>query len=473
MVWLCICIGAQSSTAQSPQQPFLGVTPDSLLLTDQAPAASITLTNLMDTVRQVWIVPECPARDYAMMNGQWFYWWLNPLDPLTAAWRNESQCAAVWLTGYPRHLTLAPRERRTFPVQIAPPATLLDGRYTARMIWVIEEKNSIVHYEIAVTYIKGRSPRRRWRSAPPAGPGSALVVGTPAAVVLTDSAPATTFTLRNRSANPTEVWLYADCPWFIVNFASFPLSSQYESAWHGRIPDAALWLGGFPQHLTLAPHEQRTIPLQLSPGLGRGPGDYYARVVYAEAPLQLGVEGGDTLYTTPAGAVNVVYRWGRGSGTASAQPTLAVSQLQALGEARDTMRTACVTLTQQGEGLAFVAHLHVELDDARGRLLDSNRSPTRWAGEGGTGPWGGPWPRALGDPTWTRDTIVAVWQAVHHPVLDIDTDGERAPATPICFLISRLAPGQYRLKASAYALEDVAQRHAVERTVPLTVASPQ
>ena len=453
----------QYSAAQDPHQSLLGVAPDSLVLSDRAPTASLTLTNLQDVPREVWLAPECPAGDYAMMNAQLFYSWVTPQpDPSTAAWRNASSCAVAWVTGYPRHLTLAPHERRTIPVQIDPPNTLQNGRYGMRLIWAVRDQGPMVswitHYEVPIIYVRGLWHQRRWQPTPATGRGSGMIQATPAAVVLDDSVRAATFTLYNRAARPTAVWLAVDCPWFTVNFAAFPLSHQYEASWHGRTPNASLVIGGFPQHLVLAPHERRTLPIQFAPGPVGILGTAYARVVYVEAPVLLVSPTGDTTFTTPGGAVNVVLR--KRVRTATKQlvwPSLTLSQpwleeSDASRAGNDSQRVVCDTLRQPG--LGFVATLHAEVDDTMGRPVASH-SPAS--------------PGSGGPPAWGLDTTVTVWQTKHSQLMQLDDGGDILPPSPVCVTLPRVAPGHYQVVLTAYQLQDPTHQHPVRATLPVEV----
>ena len=441
-----LCCQSQLSAAQDPDHPWLGITPDSIVLTDQVPTATITLTNTENNTREVWLAPECPAGDYAMVNGNMFYPWLPKFDPLAAVWRNTSGCAVPWLSGYPRHLALAPHEQRKIPIRIDPPSTLQNGRYGVRLIWAIyvtEAGNEgIAHYEVPITYIRGPWHQRRWQPTPSTGPGSAVVQGTPAAVVLDDSSRTTTFTLYNSATRPTEVWLYVDCPWFIVNFVSYPLSHEYEAAWHGRSANASIWIGGFPQHVVLAPHEKRTFPIELSPGLPLlvdNDGNEYARVVYAEAPVILVSPKGDTTFTTPSGGVNVVVRTHRlDANNRPVWPSLTLSQpwVRHYTVAQQPRQAVCDTLQQPG--LGFVATVHAEVDSGS---------------KGGSSA-----------PLWAVDSTVAVWQVQRSEVMQLDDDTRKAPS-PVCFRLPALASGHYQIVLSAYELQDVTRQHPVQAKV--------
>ena len=429
---------------------------DTLVLTQRAPTATVTVINPRDTISVFTIDPDCPAGEYAMF-GDFYLPTLYdagrpPLDPLTAAWHKAGSCAAAWITGYPRYLRLAPHERRTFTVRIVPPKTLAPGRYVARLIWTTYSN----HRELDITYLRGGPwPAARWRPSPPHGPGSGVVEAKPAVLVLTDTTHTAAFTLRNRAARSIEVWLTIDCPWFMTDFAVYPLSSQYEQEWHERIPGLPLWLGNLPQHLVLAPHEQRTLPLKIVTSAYGQPlhDDKYARVVYVETPVVLGTPRGDTTYTTPAGAIDVVYR--------AHPPVLTLSRpwIQPFRQSifgsppPDTIRRVCDTLRQPG-GLGFVATLHAEIQDAQGRPVPVRPGHT---GEHVT--------------AWQLDTTVVIWNVTHHNVLDIHTAGQSVDPDPICILVptaSATGPSgaDHQLVLTGSIFEDRAHRQPVRVMMP-------
>lgn len=439
---------------------------DSLVLTDRAPTTTLTLANPSDTKRVFEIGPECPGGDYAMLGDYYKNLFhakgMSPADPVTAAWHNAGECAAAWLSGYPRYLELAPHERRTYLFQIVPPATLPYGRYTARLYYAV---HGGYHDDLEITYLHGPWPRAHWQPTPPAGPGSGVVEATPSLVELTEAASTGTFTLHNRAATPTEIWLYVDCPWFIANFANYPMSSQYEQAWHQRIPSLAFWLDGVPQHLVLAPYERRTFPFRLSPSLSSpmDGNDLYARIVYVEAPVML-----DSSYTTPTGAINVVYHtpWLDATHQIRYTPMLTLSRPSIetfpldKNNLHDAVRRACDTLHQAGIG--FITTLHAEVDDARGQPISAR--PTASLGRGTQ--------RSV----WGLDTTVVIWNREHHsPVRIGDGDGGHdnpaiVPPAPVCFQLPQMAPGHYQLVVTAYLFfEDREHRHPVRTIFPLDV----
>lgn len=438
------------------------ITPDSLLLTDRAPTATLTFYNPSDESDEIFFGPECEGKEYDYLNSYDNLMLAQlhrlPIDPITAAWRNGGSCAAAWLV-YPRSFHVGPRERRTITLRVVPPATLPNGRYTARVIsgkW----SNGLAHDAVDITYIRTTSPWRalRWRPTPAAGPGSARVTATPTMLAFHDTS-AISFTLINHAAIPVPVWLYVDCPWFMVDYTSYgPFLSQYEMTWHAYIPNLSLMLVGMPQYVVLAPHERRTIPVALNigtNGYAMG-GDHtvmphaVARIVYTEAPVELG----DQTFTTPQGAVNVVNVPRSGTDLKLARPT--VYRL-------DTTWLACDTL-KNAAALGFVATLHAEVHDTQGRPAPilappANAPATRWR---------------VGTP-WTFDSTVAVWNVYHSTrSLRVDPevkhkDGEPRSPLPACFFLPRFAPGHYELVLQGYEFQDVERRSPVRVAVPLDI----
>ena len=440
--------GAHPGEAQpSPQvQPQ-----DSLVLSDTTPTGVVTLTNTEAQPEGFWLAPACVMRFDTATAEQ--------TSPFAAVWHNQTTCAAPWLAGYPQHVQLAPGERRTFTVRMTPPPTVPDGQYTVRLIWGAElpqgpdalHQGANGHWEIKIKYTKGPTPprpaRTRWRATPPTEVRGrqvqvqVQVQATPAVLVLADSSQPAAVTLRNPAGTPTEVWLAVECPWFRVNYRKYPYSHQYESAWHGRMPSAAFWLSGYPQHLVLAPHEQRTIPIEaFNYSIWLPAGDYYARLIYVQSPLLSVSSAGDTTFSTLEGGVDVVYHHG-------APPQLTLHDLHGTPPAGSGPSQACVTVQQPGLGL--VAVLHAELAASGGR---SRR------------------------PVWRQDTTVAIWVVPHHNPMDIKTDdwwsfwdhGKTAlvPA-PVCLALPPLAAGHYRLLVQAYELDDTAKHNPVQDTLSL------
>ena len=449
-------VPVQRSAAQDANDnSYFKIAPDSILLTDQAPTASITLTNPLATPREVWLAPECPLGDYALVNAgmkSGNYRAHPALDPFTAPWHSTSQCAVAWVSGYPRHLTLAPHERRSIPVRIDPPKSLEDGRYRMRLIWAIRPPGFVMHYEVQVTYVHGPHAPRDWYPTPAMGPGSGAIEATPAAVTLDDSASTATFTLINRAATPRDVWLSLDCPWFLVNIVSYPHFSQYEAAWHAFTPNASLWLDGFPQHLVLAPHERQTLRIHFS-GASFGLsdlGDKYARLVYVESPVLLG----DTAYTTPSGTINVVVRQHvrmRAAMNQRVWPTLRLSPPYLMDEYYGS-DTTIVCDTVQQPGLGFVATLHMEVLDATGRPV--TRSGTGASVSPAT-PWG-------------IDTTIARWEVTQDQILG-ESPFKPMPPAPVCFMLPRLRSGHYQVVFSGYQLQDVERQHPVRATLSINL----
>lgn len=409
-----------------------GVQEDSLLLSDTKPSATLTVGS------EVWLALDCGAtRDSTA----------EPADPVAAAWRNTSSCLVPWLSGFPQHVTLAPTEsQRTLVVQVIPPATLPDGRYTARMIWAMPfGSNGVQHGEVAVIYEKGPHPSRashmRWRATASPGGTVTLIGHTPDVVVLDDRTPRATVTLTNPAAVPTDVWLTLDCPWFHFNTAGRNWS-QFEMTWHQAIPNATLWLGGFPQHVVLAPHERRTLPIEIVPFPDLAAGSYYARLVYVQAPVLMPTASGDTMYTTPGGTIDIVYH----RGAVPLQLTLGSVQVT-----RQPDGTSRACLTVQRPGIGVVVTVHAEVNDAQGR-------PVRPRTVGMRGAAGGR-PAA-----WSLDTTVYVQVRRNGYVPE-----SVAIPTPLCFPLPVFAPGHDRLAVTATALEDKGRHRAVQAIVPFDV----
>ena len=406
------------------------VTEDTVRLSTATPLASFTVTNHVSKVTDLWLALDCGARSDSAEHD----------DLLAAAWRHRSSCAVPWLSGFPQHVQLAPDERRTFTVEVHPPSTLPAGHYVARMVWaaVMEDGEELIrHWDFGITYDRASQVHV---ASPPVAVRAVPVRVTPATLVLGDSALTATLTLRNPAATPAEVWLAVDCPWFRTNLGGLN-SSQFESAWHARIPNIALWLGGYPQHLILLPHERRTITFTMSPPIvfGNPPGNYYARVVYAQAPRPAGTVAwapGDTLLH---GAVPLIYHHG-----ASLPLTLQPPKYQ---EHTDGTAEACVLVRQPG--LGTVIRLHAEVDDSHGRPV-----PVRSARRGTTS-------------GWMLDSTVVVWEVVHHNPEDLDHDADPKSPEPVCFVVPLLEPSGVQLTVTVTPLEDTAKHAEVRAIVAL------
>lgn len=448
---LALFVGsAQQGWAQVAQ-----VQPESLALSDANPTGVVTLMNTSEESEGFWLAPACVMVFDTATAVQ--------ASPFAAVWHNQTTCAAPWLDGYPQHVQLAPHERRTITVRMTPPPTVPDGPYKTRLIWAAElpqgpppHDGLSGHDEVRIRYTKGPTPLRpahtHWSATLPAG----YAIGqtsrhlqiqfTPAVLLFADSSRGAVMTLYNPAATPTDVWLAVECPWFRVNYRQYPYSHQFESAWHGRMPSAAFWLSGYPQHLVLAPHERRTISLEafnFSPWLPAG--DYYARLIYVQSPLLAVSPTGDTTFRTLEGGVNVVYQHGT-------PPQLTLRELHTTPANGSGPAQACVTVQQPGLGL--VAVLHSELY----AKLAAVRS------------------RSEGRPVWEQDTTVAIWVVPHHNPMDIKTDdwwdlwapgGKPPTPMPVCLALLRLAAGHYRLVIRGYALEDTAKHHPVQATLPV------
>ena len=418
-------------------------TPDSLTLSDAQSRIGLTLTNAPDAAREVWLSPECTeqAADTTQTEDKLYL----------AAWHNTYPCVAPWLAGYPQHLVLAPGERRTLPIRVFPPRTLPDGDYTARLIinygmFTVTSKGDTLndvgyggaHMILPVTYAKGPYPPRhaqsKWQGAlrqRRVAPGLQV---TPAVLVLDDRRRSTRVTLHNLQATSAEVWLMLDCPWFHVTFDSALVNrtSQYEQGWDNRIPTAVFWLNGYPQHLVLAPHEQRVVTVRISPYMRLPAGSYYARFVYVQSPVSAVTASAETTFVVPMGSMNVVYH----RGTVLLRPVLTQLQVQ---RHQDGTRRGCVTIHQPGLGL--VAVLHAEVEDAQDRRR-----------------------------RWSLDTTVTVLEVAHHTPLDDNVDGTPVSPSPVCVVLPAFASGRYRLRVSAYALEDIAHKYPVQAAVPLEIS---
>jgi hypothetical protein len=421
--------------------------PDIIVFDDTTRTATFTFVNPTDQPKNVWITPECGGDG----NEQ-------PEDPFAAAWHNTYPCVVPWLSGYPQYLLLAPHERRTIPLQLIPYPTLPDGRYLGRLMYVSPGREKLPsdtlamdtlptgggpHDEIAIEYVKGpKRPQRvrtRWAATVPAAQAGALVQATPSVMVMDDRTRTATFTLRNPGATPTELWLILDCPWFRVHYDSIPEfqhKSQYEMAWHLLVPNIVAWVSGYPQHLVLAPYEQRTISLQLIAPHGTSPaaddygvppgsypvGSYYAQVRYVQSPMLTVTAAGDTTFATPQGTVDLVYNRG------PAPLQLALSDLR-ITRHSDKTSQACVTMQQPGIGVVAALHAEVKAN--------------------------------AGSTPWRLDTTVVVWQVVHdsHNLLRLGI-GSRIIPDPVCFALPAFARGQYQLHVSAHALGNAEERMA-------------
>ena len=412
------------------------VQPATLALSDTNPTGTFTIASAADDTTYFWLAPACTMPYDSTEHG----------SPIAAAWHNETPCAIPWLSDFPQYVQLPPHERRTISLRMIPPSTLPDGRYTARLIWANHQppapnglEDGWTHDEVDIIYTKGptspRPSRLRWRATLPASRVSRRpqVHATPAVLVFDNRSRTATITLRNPAATPTEVWLAVECPWFRVNYQRYPVSHQYESAWHGRIPNASLGVTGYPQHLVLAPHERRTISITMFDLAASLPeGSYYAQLLYVQSPVLSVSHSGDTTFTTPGGAVTLVFHKG------ATPPHLTLRDLHVTPSPRENQPSqACVTVAQSGLGL--VTLLHAELDD---------RHHT---------------------PVWRQDTTVAVWEVVHHHPMEQNADVVQKAPDPICLALPALATGHYQLQVAAYELEDTAKHSPVRATIAVDV----
>lgn len=420
------------------------IRPDTLRLSDTSTTTTFTLVNLTDTAKSLWLALDCGAAADSSERD----------DLLADAWRNASACALPWLIGMPHHLVLRPHERHSVSLTAVPYPTLPDGRYTARVYWAtlisfMGDTTTISHsFGFPVVYQKGLSgphpPRTHWRATLPAPSGAAeqksVIQASPEVLVLDDRSQAAEVTLHNTGADSVQLWLALDCPWFRDNLGGLN-SSQFESAWHARIPSAVFWLGGYPDHVTLAPHETRKIPVAVFPlpVFGEPAGNYYARIVYVQSPRLVTTPDGDTLYMTPHGAIPVVVQRGH--------PSTAVTiQDLRVEKAMDGTRHACVAV--QFPGIGLVASVHAEIDDAHGasvRKIHQGQSTQ-----------------------WQMDTTMSLWGVVHHDPEDVDHDAEQKAPDPVCLPLPMSRHGASRLVVTVTLLEDGAKQPAIRRTLTLT-----
>jgi hypothetical protein len=416
-------------------------TPDSLVLSDATPMTTFTMTNSDTVAQEAWLAPDCGEDSNRVVL----------VDPLSATWRNEYPCAVLWLSGFPQHVMLQPHERRTIRIRMIPYPTLPDGRYTARLILALPPKSItvpffgsgfvITHNNIRVIYQKGptspRSARARWSATVPVKRNILPLRHMPDVLIVDDRKTATTFTLDNPGATPREIWLALDCPWFRSDIFRHQLhwSGFYELAWHHVVPNAVLWLSGFPQHIVLAPHEKRSIPIQVIPYPDLPAGSYYARVVMVESPVLAVTAGGDTAFTTPSGVINLVYHRG-------AEVSLpGLTDLKIVRPPSGSTQ-ACVVLHQRGIG--WVTALHVEVNDASEHRVKGSSPVNR----------GHP-------PKWMRDTTVEGVRG-DEPIPDAPAIG---PPAPVCLTLPGLPHGHYRLIVTAYALEDTGRHQPARETL--------
>ena len=396
----------------------IDVDPDLIHFDDTTRTATVTLVNPTTIPQTLWLAPECGG------DGK-----MQPDDPLAAAWHNQYNCATPWISGYPEYLPLAPHERRTLTLRLHPYPTLRDGRYIARlMINGIGQQGG--HDETAIEYVKGptrpRRSRTRWVSPESGTLAGPRVQANTDVVVLDDTTRTATVTLTNPGATVAELWLTMDCPWFHVHYETIPgmtHKSQYEFTWHTDTPNIAAWVSGYPQHLVLAPHEQQTITLRLTPFYNYQPsiyaaGSYYAQLRYVQTPVLRVRPGGDTVYTTPAGAINLVYSLG------TASRRLAMSPVQYTPRSDGTAQ-ACVTVQQPGLGTVVMVHSELMKLGNESGLPDNSFH-------------------------WDLDTTVGVWEVMHHRDPNREAGVPIIP-DPMCFMLPDLH-GSYQLRVSATPL---------------------
>ena len=401
----------------------IDVDPDLMHFDDTTLTATVTLINPAATPHPIWLAPECGG-DGAQ----------QPDDPVAATWHYQYRCAVLWVSGYPQYLVLAPHARQTLTLHLYPPPALPEGRYIGRlMINGIDHGGG--HDETAIEYVKGpQRPQRshaRWVATDRRIAAHGGVQTDRPVLVLDDHTPTATVTFRNRQSTATEIWLTLDCPWFRVHYdtvSNYTHKSQYEFTWHLDVPNIVTWLSGYPQHLVLAPHAQRTVTLTLHPFFNGDPnlyppGDYYAQLRYVQRPvLHVTASARETTFTTREGGVNIVYQRG-----AAASRQLVVSPVTYTRHS-DGTGTACMTVQQPG--LAVIAKVHAALvPDGTGGEIPRDRS-TRWA----------------------LDTTVVIWEVVHHRSFKRKDTGHPVPPDPICFALPDIDAGRYHLTVTAHAL---------------------
>ena len=96
-------------------------------------------------------------------------------------------------------------------------------------------------------------------------------------VRLNDTILAATFTLTNTFPIATDVWLAMDCG---ASSDSAEHDDLLAGAWRNRSSCAVPWLGGYPQHIQLAPNERRTLPIVVHSYPTLPDGRYTARMVW-------------------------------------------------------------------------------------------------------------------------------------------------------------------------------------------------
>lgn len=391
----------------------LDVDPDLIVFNDTIRTATVTVTNPLATYQPLWIAPECGGDGHP-----------QPDEPFAAAWHNQYRCAAPWVSGYPQYVRLVPHERRTFILHLQPYPTLPDGRYIARLM-LNGIDHGMGHDETAVEYVKGaRSAhlsRTHWAATIPSVSPRTAIQATPAVLVFNQTTRTATIMLTNPAAAATELWLTLDCPWFRVHYetvAGYTHKSQYEYTWHRDVPNIVTWLSGFPQHLVLAPHERRTLTLQLTPFFNGEPyptGSYYAQLRYVQSPV-LQVTADDTVFSTPEGVVNIVVHWGAGSDHLTLMP------LQYTRRA-DGTAIACVTVQQPGLGLVTTLHAALQTTTSVGR----KRS------------------------VWQSDTTIGVWEIVQWAKKARNSGAPMVP-DPVCVPVPHLSSGHYTMVLAVRAL---------------------
>ena len=187
------------------------------------------------------------------------------------------------------------------------------------------------------------------------------VVVDPDIIVFDDTTRTARFTFFNPTAKPVSVWLTPDCWGEGREQPADPIGA----AWHNAYPCAVSWLSGYSQYFRLAPHERRTIPLQLVPYPTLPDGRYTARVMWntpnrLKMPDDTFAEGSPSM-GGPHQSIDIVYQKGpwrprraRARWIAALPMTGAdarVTQVQSTPNALvldDRRRTATVTLRNPG-----------------------------------------------------------------------------------------------------------------------------
>jgi P pilus assembly chaperone PapD len=138
-------------------------------------------------------------------------------------------------------------------------------------------------------------------------------------------------------------------------------------------PSAAGWVQAFPRRLTVGPGERQTVRLLASPPPGLPDGEYWARLAFTAKAGQVPVAGvTDTaririgLDLQVRSIIGLWYRKG------AVRTGVTVSGVRA--ERRGDSVRVSATLTRTGNA-AYLGTAHIELRDARGRVVGELRAP--------------------------------------------------------------------------------------------------